>query len=133
MRHYLRSVIISAISFYTAFSLVPTISLGPDPKNIFFIIGGLVVIFLLIDPIFSLVLLPINHLTFGLLMFVLNIAFIFALMNFLPGFTVGAYYFPGANIENIILPAIDFNAIEAILLVAFLITISQKVLHIIFE
>lgn len=133
MRHYLKSLIISGISFYIAFTLVPTIVIGQDPKNILFIIGGLLIIFLLIDPIFSLVLLPVNHLTFGLLMLVLNVAFIFALINFLPGFHVGAYNFPGAVVAGVILPAMEFNRLEAILLVSLLITLTQKILHVIFE
>lgn len=133
MRHYLKTLIITGISFYIAYSFVPTINLGQDPKNILYIIGGLLLIFLLIDPIFSLVLLPVNHLTFGLLMLVLNVAFIFALISFLPGFHVGAYSFPGANVQGIILPSMSFNQLEAIILVSFIITLSQKILHIIFE
>lgn len=133
MKHYLRKVIVAAVSFYVAYTLVPTISLGVDPKNLLIIVVGLVVISLVINPIFSLVLLPVNHLTFGLLMLILNVAFIFALLNFLPGFIVGAYDFPGASIQGVIIPAFYFNEIAAIILVAVIITFTQKVFHIIFE
>lgn len=133
MRHYLKSIIITVASAYMAYRLVPTISLGQDPRTPLIAIAGLWVISQLISPIFSLVLLPINLLTFGLLSIILNIAFIFALLNFLPGFTIGPYDFPGADVSGIILPAIYFNEVAAILLVAAIISVVQKVLHIIFE
>ena len=133
MRHYLKSIIITIASAYIAYRLVPTITPGPDPRTPLIAIGGLWVISQLISPIFSLVLLPINLLTFGLLSIILNIAFIFALLNFLPGFSVEPYYFPGADVSGIILPSIFFNEITAIILVAAIITVVQKTLHIIFE
>ena len=133
MRHYLKKLIIAAASFYVAYSLVPTISTGTDPKNILLVIGGLVIISIIINPIFSMVLLPVNHLTFGLLMFVLNIAFIFALLTFLPGFSIAPYHYPGANINGFIVPAYSFSGITVVILVALIITIVQKISHIIFE
>lgn len=133
MRHYLKKLIITAASFYITFNLINTISIGADPKNIILVIGGLLVIFLIINPIFSLVLLPVNHLTFGLLMFVLNIALIFAFINFLPGFKVETYHFEGAYIQGFIVPPYSFNTVTTVILVAFIISLIQKILHIIFE
>lgn len=133
MRHFLKAVILTIVALYTAYSIVPTINLGGNPKNVLILLGGIFLVSQVINPIFSLVLLPINHLTFGLVMFILNIALIFALINFLPGFNIAAYSFPGANIEGFILPANNFNEVSTIVLVAFIITFVQKVLHIIFE
>jgi len=133
MRHYFKSIIITIASAYIAYRLVPTISIGSDPKNILMAIGGLWVISQIINPLFSLVLLPINLLTFGLISLILNVALVFALLNFLPGFTVLAYDFAGANIDGIILPPIAFNQVTTIILVAAIITFVQKLLHLIFE
>lgn len=133
MRHYLKSIIITGASFYITKSAVPTINVGSDPKNYAMVLVGLWLISQIINPIFSLVLLPINIITFGFVSFLLNVAFVFALMNFLPNFSVSAYSFPGANIEGIILPPIYFNEITTVLLVAAAITVIQKLLHLIFE
>lgn len=133
MRHYLKAIIISAVSFYAAYTLVPTIKIGQDPKNMLLLVGGIFIISQIINPIFSLVLLPINHLTFGLVMFVLNIALFFALLNYLPGFVINPYNFPGANILGVILPAANLDRLSTILLVAAIITVVQKILHIVFE
>ncbi|OGE10862.1 hypothetical protein A3A60_02685 [Candidatus Curtissbacteria bacterium RIFCSPLOWO2_01_FULL_42_26] len=133
MRHYLKSILITVASAYIAYRLIPTIDLGFDPRAPLVIIGGLWIISQLISPIFSLVLLPINLLTFGLVSLIINIAFIFALLNFLPGAVIGPYNFPGADIDGIILPAMNFSQIATIVLVAVIITVVQKVLHIIFE
>lgn len=133
MRHYIKSILITIASFYITYTAIPAISVGRDPKNILLFIGGLWIISQIIKPIFSLVLLPVNILTFGLVSLIINIAFVFALLNFLPGFSISAYHFPGANIYGVIFPSIAFNQIYTILLISVSITILQKFLHIIFE
>lgn len=133
MRHYIKSLLITIASFYTTANFIPTITAGDNPKNLPLIIAGLWLITLAINPIFSLVFLPINILTFGLISSVLNIAFLFALINFLPGFHIAAFTFPGANINGIILPIISLNQISTIIIIALAITVLQKLLHIVFE
>ena len=133
MRHYLKTLLISAAAFYLAFTLIPTISVGSDFRNFFLIIGGLWFIAQIINPVFSLILLPINLLTFGVVSLILNIAFVFALLNFLKGFDISAYNFPGASVEGIILPPIKFNEIATIILAAVIITFAQRILHLIFD
>lgn len=133
MRHYLKSVIITVATFYISTSLINTVSFGNDPKNILMFLAGLWIISQIVNPIFSLVLLPVNILTFGLISFLLNVAFVFALLTFLPGFSVSAFYFPGAVIQGVIFPAVPLNQIGTILLLSLAITILHKILHIIFE
>lgn len=133
MRHYIKAIIISAIAFYAAYSLIPTISIGSDPKNILFIIGGLLIMSEAVHPIFSLILLPINHLTFGLASIILNVALIYIFINFLPGFSIGAYNFPGGSINGFILPATHLSVTASIIAASTTITFVQKILHIIFE
>src|SRR3989344_7398042 len=126
MRHYLKSLILTVASLYIAYKLVPTIILGYDPKNLLLIISSFWLISHLIQPIFSLILLPINLLTMGFVSLILNIALVFALLNFLPGLVISAYFFPGANIQGIIFPSISFNSLTTMILVATIITFSQK-------
>ena len=133
MRHLLKSFIISAATVYIVYLIVPTIDFGPDPQNLLIFVGGLWIISQVISPIFSIVLLPINILTFGLVSMILNVAFVFALINYLPGFAVGAFDFQGALIYGVILPAMAFNEITTIILVSVIITLLQKLSHIIFE
>lgn len=133
MRHYLKSFIITLVTLYFVYSLISTIKVGADIKNILLIIGGFWILFQIISPIFSIVLLPINILTFSLVSFALNIALVYALLTFLPGFKISPYTFPGINLQGVILPSFSFNLVETIILTAILITITQKVLHLIFE
>ncbi len=133
MRRYIKSVLITAATLYITKALVPTVSLGQEPKNYGLVLLGLWLISQVINPIFSLVLMPVNLITFGLVSFLLNTAFVFALINFLPQFTVAAYNFPGAQIDGIILPPVSFNEIGTIILISAMITILQKILHLIFE
>src|SRR3990167_2377519 len=133
MRHYLKALVIAATTLYITQMAVPTIDIGTSIKNYALVVSAIFLIAQIINPIFSLVLLPINHLTFGLVIFTLNIALFFGLINFLPGFTVGAFDFPGAQVDGVILPAISFNQTSTVILVAFGIALVQKILHIIFE
>lgn len=133
MRHYLKALVIAAATLYITQLTVPTIDIGANIKNYALVVAGIFLIAQIINPIFSLVLLPINHLTFGLVMFALNIALFFGLINFLPGFTVGAFDFPGATVDGVILPAMSFNQTSTVILVAFVIALVQKILHVIFE
>ena len=133
MRHYIKAIIIASLAFYVAASLIPTINLGPDPQNIAIVIGGILITQLIIHPIFSLVLLPINLLTLGSVSLILNVALIYGYTRFLPGFSIGAYNFPGANIQGFIVPPANLNQIEALIAVALIISLVQKVMHIIFE
>src|SRR3989304_2871579 len=109
MRHYLKALVIATATLYITQLAVPTIDIGASIKNYAMVITAIFLIAQIINPIFSLVLLPINHLTFGLVMFALNIALFFGLINFLPGFTVGAFSFPGATLDGLTLPAFSFN------------------------
>lgn len=133
MRHYIKSALIAIAAIYTTFYFIPVVGTGGNPRNLALLIGGFWLITLIINPIFSIVFLPINILTFGLVSAILNVAFLFALMNFLPGFHITAYTFPGATINGIILPAIYLNQVATIITITISITILQKILHIIFE
>lgn len=133
MRHYLRLIIINSLAFWLAYILVPTIRTDSNYQNIAIIIVGLFIISLFREPLFGLILLPINFLTFGLLSFILNLAFIFILLNFLPGFAISPYNFPGVSFQGIIIQPINLNTITTIITVAAIITISQKALHFIFD
>lgn len=133
MKHYLKLVIITLISFYSAYTLIPTINLGNDPQNILTVIGGLLLISLIINPLFSIILLPINLITHGLVSLLLNIALIFVLLRILPGFDIRPYNFPGADISGFVIPAVKLTQTTAIIAVATIITLVQRVLHVVFE
>lgn len=133
MRHYLKAIVIAAVSFYSAYLAVPTIKIGNNSENLLVIIGAMLVVTLLLRPIFSLVLLPINFLTIGSVSLILNSILIWGLTLYLPGFSIRAFNFKGAMLDGFILPPYSFNEIGTIILVAAIITFLQKILHLIFE
>lgn len=133
MRHLLQTIIITIVAFYVAFTVIPTINIGTDPQNLLIIVGGLILISALIKPVFTIILLPINLITFGLLSLVLNFAFFLALTKFLPGFSISDYNFPGATINGFVIPATYLTQMAAIAAIAAIITLIQKLLEIIFQ
>lgn len=133
MRYYLRKTVIAIIGLFTAAALVPTVSFGSDYKNVIVAVASLLVVSLFIKPLFSLILIPINFFTFISVTLILNLAAIIALTLFLPGFTISAYKFPGANFEGFIIPQYSFSQVATTLLFTAIITTVQKTLHTIFE
>lgn len=133
MRHYLKKTVISIIGLLTAAALIPTFTFGSDYKNFLVAAASLLMVTLFIKPLFSLVLIPINFFTLVAITLTLNAITVFALTYFLPGFTINAYRFPGANLEGIIIPSYSFNQAATVLLFAGIITIVQKALQTIFE
>ncbi len=133
MKHLIKSFVLVLVTAYIAYRLIPTVDFGNDPQTILVLLGGLWVITQIVNPLFSIVLLPINLITFGLVSFILNITFIFALINFLPNFTIKAYNFPGSNIYGFVIPAINLTQIATIIALALIITLVYKALHLIFE
>ncbi len=97
------------------------------------VIGAILVVSIIIRPIFSVVLLPINMLTLGSVSLILNSALMYALTIYLPGFAIKAFNFPGSNLYGFILPPYSFNQLATIILVGAIITLVQKILHIAFE
>lgn len=133
MRHYLKKLIIVFLSLYLAYSLIPTISLGSDPKNLLIIIMSFFGVSVVIKPFFTLVLLPFNIFTTILVSYALNFAVIYALKTFLAGAAIEAYHFPGANLGGVILEPVSLNVVVTIAVIALIVTVTQKVLHIIFN
>lgn len=133
MIFYLRKTVIAAISLYSAYTLIPTVNFGQDYKNVLLTVAAFVSVSLLVKPLFYLVLMPINFFTLTLVTFVLNALVAFALVFALPGFIIGAFDFPGLNIEGFIIPAYSFSQTITVLLFAALITLVQKLLHATFQ
>jgi len=133
MKHLLKSFVLVLATTYIAYRLIPTVDFGNDPQTIIFFLGGLWVITQIVNPIFSIILLPVNLITFGLVSFIFNTAFIFALINYLPNFTIAAYNSPAANVAGFIIPALNLTQLVTVIVFALIITLTYKFLHLIFE
>lgn len=133
MRYYLRKLTIAVIAFYASLAVIPTVHIGTDPRNILYILGGLMLASVLIKPIFNIVLLPANFITYSILTLVINLILVFAFVYFLHGFSIEAYTFPGADINGFIIPTASFNKFAAPAVFAASITLIQRVLQLIFR
>lgn len=133
MKYYLRKTVITLIALYSAYALIPSAKFGPDYKNFVIAIASLLLVSLFIKPLFSLILIPINFFTHAVASLLLNLIVVYALLFFLPGFTVSAFDFQGANFEGFVIPSYSFSQMYAVILFAFIVTVVQKTLHAIFE
>lgn len=131
MKRYSRKLIIAAIALFLAYTLVPTISFGPDPRSVLIVVGGLFAIAAIVKPVFNSVMLPVNFLTLGFMSVILNFIFLLAITRLLPGFSIGPYSFPGAFIQGVIIPQVSLNQIATTGAVAAIITLTQRLLPII--
>lgn len=133
MKHYLKKIVITFIALYSSVILIPAVNFGHDYKNFLLASAALLLSSIFLKPLFSLILIPINLLTLGSVSFLLNLAVVFALISFLPQFTIVPFNFYGFTFEGFVIPSNSFTHVQTIFLFSALITIHQKILHWIFE
>ncbi|OGH82363.1 MAG: hypothetical protein A3F93_01080 [Candidatus Magasanikbacteria bacterium RIFCSPLOWO2_12_FULL_34_7] len=83
----------------------------------------------LLVPLMKILLLPLNLLTFGLFAWVANVLALYILMKTVNSFTLLPYFFPGANLGMLIIPATNLTTFQAVIVVSFLLAIITHFLH----
>lgn len=79
----------------------------------------------ILKPIFKLLMLPINLLTFGLFRWVINVAILWIVVNFVGNIQIQPFNFPGADLSIIIIPQLNFNTITAWIAISFLVSFTS--------
>jgi len=123
MKRIFRTLIISSFSLYLVNRLFPD-GLVWDQKIPTLIIAGagLTIANLLVRPLFSIIMLPINLLTFGLFRWVTNVVLLFLVVYLVDGIKVQAFNFPGLTYSGIVIPIMYFNSIMAWIVISFVLS-----------
>src|SRR3989344_6825170 len=124
MKRIFRTLIISSFSLYLVNRLFPD-GLVWDQKIPTLIIAGagLTIANLLVRPLFSIIMLPINLLTFGLFRWVTNVVLLFLVVYFVDGIKVQRFISPSFTYSGIVIPEMHFSSITAWIVISFVLSI----------
>ncbi len=109
MKTLLRYFLINLISLYVTTLYIPGLTYTGGIKSL--IVGALA--FMLINfilvPLLKILFLPLNLLTVGLFGWLVNVLALYALTTIVSDFMLVPFYFPGATISGITLPAMELT------------------------
>lgn len=129
MKSVLRYFLINTISLWAVTAILPGLSFGGEIKTLFLGGGAFTIINFILVPLLRILLLPLNILTLGLFSWVTNVLALYALINFIPGFLLTIYSFPGFEYNGFIIPSMDFSTMMAAIIASFLIGFFTHFLH----
>jgi len=84
---------------------------------------GLMLANYLVRPLFNIIMLPINLLTFGLFRWIVNVAILWLVVKFIGGISIHPFNFNGITFGGIVIPALSFNAWTAWIAIPFLLSL----------
>lgn len=128
IKSLIRSYLINLFALWVAAQYIGAFHLSEGLKSLLLIGAGFTLLHLVVRPVISAILGPINFLTLGLIGLVIDAAILFALTLYFPQVSIIPWLFPGLVIDGLIIPAIQFNSATATVLSAFVINIIRQVL-----
>jgi len=118
-----------AINFFTIwfFSQVyPGVKIEGGYLTIFWAAVAFGLLNLIVRPVLSLLLLPINLLTLGAFRFVIGVIILFLLAVIVPGFSLQSFSFGGFSNSGIVLPAAHISLLWSYVIGSFIISIINS-------
>lgn len=90
--------------------------------------AGLTLANWLVRPLFKMIMLPFNLLTFGLFRWVTNVVMLWLVVRFVGGVAVQPFQFGGLNYAGIVLPSLTFTQLTAWIAIPFLLALISSLL-----
>lgn len=129
MRTLLRYFLINLVALYAVTRLISGLAYTGGFKSL--AIGGLA--FMLINfilvPLLKILFLPLNLLTVGVFAWIINVLALYALTTIVPEFQLVPYYFPGAVIVGVVIPAMQLSPLWVAVIASFIIGIITHFLQ----
>jgi len=127
MKHLIRHVLFSAISLYVLSWMFKQVAIT-DIRTLLLTAIVLSLFMIVVKPIFQVLLLPVNLITFGLFSWIIHIIILFMVDWLVPGFQVGEITIPALNILGISIPAILLSRFWSLLLVSLAVSFGNSLL-----
>ena len=122
MKSIIRSFLIHGFALWLASQIASGIIFQKGNETLLLAAAALGLFNLFVRPLINILLLPINILTLGALKWIVNVATLYLVTLAVPGFKITGFSFPGANLQGIMIPSLDFGIIGA--LIAFSVLLS---------
>lgn len=129
MKTLLRYFLINLSALWVASAVITGLTYSGGVKTLLIATAAFTVINILLVPLIKILLLPLNLLTLGLFSWITNVLALYALTTVVPQVQLLPFYYPGANFNGFIIPAMDFSTFWVAVMASFLIGIITQFLH----
>lgn len=128
MKSLIRNTAINAFGLFMLTGILGGVKItGGIPT---FILGGFIlsIMYLLLRPIFNLLTLPFNMITFGSFSFLINMAILYLLTILIPSISINAFTFQGYSFAGFIIPNVFLNTFFAYLAASLVLSIAISII-----
>lgn len=128
MKSLIRSFVINIAAIHITTSIMPGFTNSGGFKTLALAVVVLGIINLLIKPLISLLLLPINILTLGAFRWLINVAVLFLLTQIIPQLSVSAFRFPGLSYQGFVVPEVQISIFWSLVISSITISFTNAFL-----
>lgn len=129
MKTLLRYFLINLASLYAATRLIPGLAYTGGFKSLATGAFIFMLINLILVPLLKILFLPLNLLTVGLFSLLINVLALYALTTTFSDFRLIPFYFPGYNLNGLIIPAVYLSPFYVAVLASLVISLITHFLQ----
>lgn len=129
MKYLVRVFLFNSFSLWLVSEIFPALTISGGWQSLLFAGFVLSVLTLLVAPLLRILFIPINLLTFGLLSWFINVIVLYLLTLFVPGVSITAWTFPGAEFFGFVIPQIALSSFLSYILVSLGVSMLANLLH----
>lgn len=129
MKRFLRSVVFHVFALWLTSALIPTLVIAGNLWGMLSAGFTLSIMMVLLKPLISLILLPVNILTLGLLAWFVNVIVLYLWSVFVPQVTLRPWIFPGLSWGGFVVPTVSISYTWTLIIVSLVITTIVTVLE----
>ncbi|HLD11517.1 MAG TPA: phage holin family protein [Patescibacteria group bacterium] len=123
MKTLVRSVLINMAAIWIATQLVEGMQLHGGLTSLLLAALLFGLMNLLLKPVISLLLLPINLLTLGIFSWVINVIMLYLLTKIFPALTLSSWFYPGYTYQGFVIPAFEVSILLTAIIASFIISV----------
>lgn len=125
MRNFLKNIFINFLTLFLIAKLTGAVDFSENYLVLIWSAFFLTLLNLLVKPVLNLLLMPINLLTLGAFRWVINAIVLLLVTIIVTNFKIKGFIFPGFSLAGFIVPKVTFPFFWALILVSFLIEITN--------
>lgn len=130
MKRLLRSVVYHVFALWLTSAMIPALSISGNLWGMLSAGFMLTIMMMLLKPLLSLIFLPINILTLGLLGWFVNVAVLYLWTVFVPNVVLSPWEFPGISAGGFVVPEVSlgytWTLVVVSLVIMFIVTALER-------
>lgn len=130
MKRVLRSVVYHVFALWLASTMIPALSISGNLWGMLSAGCMLTIMMMLLKPLLSLIFLPLNLLTLGLLGWLVNVIVLYLWTALVPNVTLTSWVFPGVSTAGFVVPqaslSLPWTLIIVSLVIMFVVTALDR-------